>query len=47
MSVQTAFDLGVVWYRDRMKEDWNSSNAQELEATFRQFGLTNGFWRLT
>jgi hypothetical protein len=45
--VQTTYDLAVVWYRDRMTEDWDPPSADEAEAVFRRFGLTGDFWKLS
>ncbi len=46
MPMQTMYDLGAVWYEDRMAYDWNPLTPHEAEAVFQQFGLTGDFWRL-
>jgi hypothetical protein len=47
MDVQTAYDLSVIWYQNRMSEDWVPASPAEAEAIFDRFGLTSRFWRLS
>jgi hypothetical protein len=47
VTVQTAYDLAILWYRKRMDTDWNPPSAAEAEAVFRRFGLTGDFWKLS
>ena len=47
MSVQTAYDLSLVWYEDRMSEAWEPFEPADAEAIFAGVGLTGEFWRLT
>ncbi len=46
ISVQTAYDLGAVWYEDRMSEDWVPPTPAQAEEVFSHFDLTGEFWRL-
>ena len=45
MSVQTAYDLSVLWYRDRLSESWEPYTPAEAQAIFHRVGLTGDFWR--
>lgn len=47
MDVQTAYDLSVIWYPDRMSEDWVPPSHAEAQVIFDRFGLTSRFWRLS
>ena len=46
MSARTAWELGRVWYADRLREDWAPKTAEVMEAIFEKVGLTGEFWRV-
>lgn len=46
MTVQTAYDLAAVWYRDRMAHGWDPPTALQAEGVFRRFQLLGDFWIL-
>jgi hypothetical protein len=45
-SLETAWQLGDAWYRDRMSPTWRRRTPEEVEALFAQLGLEGEFWRL-
>ena len=45
MTVRQAFDLGAMWYHDRLSVDWRPGTLQEAHAAFAAVGLTSEFWR--
>ena len=42
-----AWQLGQVWYADKLSPDWKRATPAEAEAAFASIGLTGEFWRLT
>ncbi len=42
-----AWQLGQVWYADKLSLDWKRATPAETEAAFSSIGLTGEFWRLT
>jgi len=46
LSVQTAWELALVWYNDRLSPDWRRRTTEEAETLFRGLGLTGDFWAL-
>jgi len=46
MTVQQCWDLGRIWYGDRLRPDWRRRTLDEAEAVFASIGLTDPFWSL-
>lgn len=46
MTVQQCWDLGRIWYGDRLRPDWRRRTLDEAEAVFAGIGLTAPFWSL-
>jgi hypothetical protein len=46
-GVEQAWQLGRIWYADKLSPDWRRATAAEAEAAFSSIGLTGDFWRLT
>ncbi|HET7566131.1 MAG TPA: hypothetical protein VFJ96_14105 [Gemmatimonadaceae bacterium] len=38
--------LAQRWYHDRLAPGWRRRSTAEMQATFRDVGLTADFWRL-
>lgn len=45
-SLETAWQLADVWYRDRLSPDWRRRRPEEAQAVFTGLGLTGAFWAL-
>ena len=46
-SVEQCWQLGRIWYRDRLDDNWKRRTAEEAEAIFASLGLSGDFWRLS
>ena len=46
MPVATAWNLGKLWYRDRLDPDWKPKTADVMRAIFDEAGLTGEFWNV-
>jgi hypothetical protein len=46
-GLEQAWQLGHVWYADKLSPDWKRATPAEAEGTFASIGLTGDFWRLT
>ena len=44
-SLEQAWELGRVWYADRLSPDWRRATKDEAEAVFDRIGLAGDFWR--
>ena len=47
LSLRQGWDLGRIWYADRMSPEWRRRTAEEAEAVFASLGLASDFWRLS
>ncbi len=45
IPVRQAFELGVVWYANRLVGDWQPWTRDHAAAMFRSVGLTSPFWK--
>ena len=45
--LEQAWQLGKVWYADKLSPDWQRATPAEAEAAFAAIGLKGEFWRLT
>jgi hypothetical protein len=46
-GIEQAWELGRVWYADKLSPDWRRATPAEAEATFARAGLVGDFWRLS
>ncbi len=46
VDLETLWRLGMVWYRDRLRDDFRRPTAQEAGEIFAGLGLTGSFWTL-
>jgi hypothetical protein len=46
VPLMTVWELGKVWYHDRLDEGFRGLTANRVRETFAQFGLTSDFWRV-
>jgi hypothetical protein len=46
-GLEQAWQLGRIWYGDKLSPDWMRPTPAEAEAAFASMGLTGDFWRLT
>jgi hypothetical protein len=44
MPITTAWELGKLWYRDRLDADWRPKTPEVMRAIFAEVGLTGEFW---
>jgi hypothetical protein len=44
ISLQQCWELGKVWYLDRLNPAWRLKTADEMESIFTKIGLTGPFW---
>ena len=42
----TIWELGKVWYADRLDPDFRGLTPERVRRTFEQVGLTSDFWRV-
>jgi hypothetical protein len=47
LSVEQAWQLADIWYRDRLSAQWRRKTVEEAHAVFRSLGLVSGFWKLS
>ena len=45
-SLDQAWQLGRVWYENKLSPDWRRATPDEAEAAFAAIGLAGEFWRL-
>jgi hypothetical protein len=45
-GLEQAWQLGRLWYHDRLSPDWRRATPAEAEAAFTSIGLIGEFWRL-
>jgi len=46
-SLEQAWQLGRLWYKQKLSPDWRRATPAEAEAAFASIGLDGEFWRLT
>ena len=46
-DLDRAWQLGRLWYADKLSPDWTRTTPAEAEAAFASIGLDGDFWRLT
>ena len=46
-SLEQAWELGRLWYANKLSPAWQRATAAEAESAFASIGLTGDFWRLT
>jgi hypothetical protein len=46
-SLEQAWQLGRLWYADKLSPEWRRASPEEAEDAFAGIGLTGEFWRLT
>jgi hypothetical protein len=46
MTVDQAWRLGDIWYRDRADPNWQRRTVEEAEDVFADLGLVGDFWKL-
>jgi hypothetical protein len=44
LSIEQAWQLGRVWYADKLSPDWRRATPAEAEAAFASTGLAGEFW---
>jgi hypothetical protein len=47
VTLEQAWQLGRVWYGDRLSPDWRRRTPEEAKEVFERLGLTGDFWSLT
>lgn len=47
MTVDQAWRLGDIWYRDRADPNWQRRTAEQAEEIFAGLGLVGDFWKLS
>jgi hypothetical protein len=45
-SLEQAWELGRLWYQDKLSPGWQRATPAEAEAAFASIGLKGEFWRL-
>jgi hypothetical protein len=46
-ALEQAWQLGRLWYADKLSPDWKRASPAEAETAFASIGLTGEFWSLT
>lgn len=46
-SLETAWELGKLWYEDRLSLEWSPKTPETMEAIFEKVGLTGEFWSVS
>jgi hypothetical protein len=46
-TLEQAWQLGRIWYADKLSPEWTRATAAEAELAFASIGLAGDFWRLT
>ncbi len=46
MPISTAWELGKLWYQDRLTPEWTPKTTETMRAIFEAVGLTGEFWRV-
>jgi hypothetical protein len=45
-SLEQAWQLGHLWYSNKLSPDWRRATPEEAQALFSDIGLIGDFWRL-
>jgi hypothetical protein len=43
-SIQQLWDLSQRWYRDRLSPEYHGRTIEQVQAIFKEVGLTSSFW---
>jgi hypothetical protein len=46
-SLEQAWQLGRIWYAEKLSPGWQRATPEEAQAAFASIGLGGEFWRLT
>lgn len=46
LPVQQCWELGRLWYADRLGSEWKPKTADIIHGIFEEVGLTGEFWRV-
>ena len=44
MPIATAWELGKIWYEDRLTPEWRPKTGDTMRTIFETLGLTGDFW---
>jgi hypothetical protein len=47
LSLHEIWDLSQRWYHDRLSPAYHGRTAEQVQAIFREAGLTSEFWKLS
>ena len=45
LTLDTAWQLAIAWYYDRLEPSWCRKSLQEIEQLFTELGMTSSFWK--
>ena len=46
LTLDTAWQLALAWYHDRLDSAWQRKPLKEAQALFTGLGMTDSFWEL-